>query len=218
MFECNRLKKVYRERVVLEIESLSLSQGETLALAGANGSGKTTLLRILAGNLKPTEGEVRTASPILYLPQRSYAFRGTVLDNVLLGANDQKEEALRLLEETELLPLKDKKASSLSGGELQRLAFCRLLVRPCKLLLLDEPTSACDAAGAKLLLAALERYREKHGCTVVLSTHTPVVATQAAKRLIILHNGRIEADGDPQTILQSPSSDWAKEFIAGWRI
>jgi ABC-type glutathione transport system ATPase component len=141
-----------------------------------------------------------------------------VLDNVLLGANDQKEEALRLLEETELLPLKDKKASSLSGGELQRLAFCRLLVRPCKLLLLDEPTSACDAAGARLLLAALERYREKHGCTVVLSTHTPVVATQAAKRLIILHNGRIEADGDPQTILQSPSSDWAKEFIAGWRI
>ena len=218
MFECNRLKKVYRERVVLEIESLSLAQGETLALAGANGSGKTTLLRILAGNLKPTEGEVRTASPILYLPQRSYAFRGTVLDNVLLGANDQKEEALRLLEETELLPLKDKKASSLSGGELQRLAFCRLLVRPCKLLLLDEPTSACDATGAKLLLAALERYREKHGCTVVLSTHTPVVATQAAKRLIILHNGRIEADGDPQTILQSPSSDWAKEFIAGWRI
>lgn len=218
MFECNRLKKVYRERVVLEIESLSLSQDETLALAGANGSGKTTLLRILAGNLKPTEGEVRTASPILYLPQRSYAFRGTVLDNVLLGANDQKEEALRLLEETELLPLKDKKASSLSGGELQRLAFCRLLVRPCKLLLLDEPTSACDAAGARLLLAALERYREKHGCTVVLSTHTPVVATQAAKRLIILHNGRIEADGDPQTILQSPSSDWAKEFIAGWRI
>ena len=247
MFECNRLKKVYRERVVLEIESLSLAQGETLALAGANGSGKTTLLRILAGNLKPTEGEVRTASPILYLPQRSYAFRGTVLDNVLLGANDQKEEALRLLEETELLPLKEKKASSLSGGELQRLAFCRLLVRPCKLLLLDEPTSACDAAGArlllaaleryrekhglldeptsacdaagaKLLLAALERYREKHGCTVVLSTHTPVVATQAAKRLIILHNGRIEADGDPQTILQSPSSDWAKEFIAGWRI
>ena len=218
MFECNRLKKVYRERVVLEIESLSLSQGETLALAGANGSGKTTLLSILAGNLKPTEGEVRTASPILYLPQRSYAFRGTVLDNVLLGANDQKEEALRLLEETELLPLKEKKASSLSGGELQRLAFCRLLVRPCKLLLLDEPTSACDAAGARLLLAALERYREKHGCTVVLSTHTPVVATQAAKRLIILHNGRVEADGDPQTILQSPSSDWAKEFIAGWRI
>lgn len=218
MFDVRELKKTYRERVVLEIESLSLAQGETLALAGANGSGKTTLLRILAGNLRPTAGAVQTASPILYLPQRSYAFRGTVLDNVLLGVKDKQEEALRLLEETALLPLKDKKASSLSGGELQKLAFCRLLVRPCRLLLLDEPTSACDAAGAKLLLAVLDRYREKHGCTVVLSTHTPVVATQAAQRLIILHNGRIEADGDPQTILRAPESDWAKEFIAGWRI
>ena len=130
MFEVRDLKKVYRERVVLSVESLSLSQGETLALAGSNGSGKTTLLRILAGNLRPTEGAVQTASPVLYLPQRCYAFRGTVFDNVLLGAKDKKEEALRLLEETELLPLRDKKAASLSGGELQKLAVCRLLVRP----------------------------------------------------------------------------------------
>ena len=129
-----------------------------------------------------------------------------------------KEEALRLLEETELLPLKDKKAASLSGGELQKLAVCRLLVRPCRLLLLDEPTSACDAAGTKLVLSLLSRYREETGCTVVLSTHTPAVATQAAERLVILNNGKIEADGDPQTVLRAPESDWAKEFIAGWRI
>ncbi len=218
MFEVRNLKKVYRERVVLEIEHLSLPQGETLALAGANGSGKTTLLRILAGNLKPTEGETRTAPPVLCLPQRCYAFRGTVLDNVLLGARDKKDEALALLEETELLALKDKKAASLSGGELQKLAACRLLVSPCKLLLLDEPTSACDAAGTKLVLSLLSRYREKTGCTVVLSTHTPAVATQAANRLVILNNGKIEADGDPQTVLRAPESDWAKEFIAGWRI
>ena len=218
MFEVHELKKIYRERVVLEIESLSLAQGETLALAGANGSGKTTLLRILAGQTRPSEGTVQTEAPILYLPQRAYAFRGTVLDNVLLGAKEKEADALRLLEETELLHLKDKKAASLSGGELQRLAFCRLLVRPCSLLLLDEPTSACDAAGAKLLLALLARYRAETGCTVVLSTHAPAVATQAAKRLIILNNGKIEADGDPQTVLRAPESDWAKEFIAGWRI
>ena len=218
MFEVHELKKIYRERVVLEIESLSLAQGETLALAGANGSGKTTLLRILAGQTRPSEGTVQTEAPILYLPQRAYAFRGTVLDNVLLGAKEKEADALRLLEETELLHLKDKKAASLSGGELQRLAFCRLLIRPCNLLLLDEPTSACDAAGAKLLLALLARYRAETGCTVVLSTHAPAVATQAAKRLIILNNGKIEADGDPQTVLRAPESDWAKEFIAGWRI
>ena len=218
MIDVKNLKKTYRARTVLDVESLHVEQGRTLALAGANGSGKTTLLRILAGSLKPTAGAVETASPALYLPQRTYAFRGTVLDNMLLGAKGKKEEALRLLEALELLPLRDKKASSLSGGELQRLAFCRLLVRPCKLLLLDEPTSACDAAGAKLLLELLEQYRRETGCTVILSTHTPVVALEAAERLLILNNGKPEADGDPKEILRAPGSDWAKEFVAGWKI
>ena len=218
MIDVRSLKKTYRARTDLDVEALRVEQGGTLALAGANGSGKTTLLRILAGNLKPTEGTVKTAAPVLYLPQRTYAFRGTVLDNMLLGAKGKKEEALQLLEELELAPLRDKKAASLSGGELQRLAFCRLLVRPCRLLLLDEPTSACDAAGAKLLLELLERYRQETGCTVILSTHTPVVALQAAERLLILNNGRPEADGDPKEILCAPDSDWAREFVAGWKI
>ncbi len=218
MIDVQGLKMTYRARTVLDLGFLHVEQGSTLALAGANGSGKTTLLRILSGGLKPTEGTVKTASPVLYLPQRTYAFRGTVLDNMLLGAKGKKEEALRLLEELELSHLRDKKAASLSGGELQRLAFCRLLVRPCKLLLLDEPTSACDAAGAKLLLELLERYRQQTGCTVILSTHTPAVAMQAAQRLLILNNGRPEADGAPKEILSSPGSDWAREFIAGWKI
>ena len=218
MIEVRGLKKTYRTRTVLDVEMLRVKQGETLALAGANGSGKTTLLRILAGDLKPTEGTVAAASPVLYLPQRSYAFRGTVLDNMLLGAKDKKEEALRLLEDADLASLQDKKAASLSGGELQRLSVCRLFVRPCRLLLLDEPTSACDAAGAKLLLELLERYRQKVGCTVILSTHNPATALQAANRLVILNNGKPEVDGDPKEILSSPKSDWAKQFIAGWRI
>ena len=218
MIEVSGLKKTYRTRTVLDVESLRVEQGETLSLAGANGSGKTTLLRILAGDLKPTEGTVAAASPVLYLPQRSYAFRGTVLDNMLLGAKDKKEEALRLLEDADLASLQDKKAASLSGGELQRLSVCRLFVRPCRLLLLDEPTSACDAAGAKLLLELLERYRQKVGCTVILSTHNPATALQAANRLVILNNGKPEVDGDPKEILSSPKSDWAKQFIAGWRI
>ena len=128
MIEVYDLKKTYRDRTVLDLPALSLRQGETLALAGANGSGKTTLLRLLAGTLKPTAGTVKTAAPVLYLPQKSYAFRGTVLQNVLLGINGQKRQALDLLEKLELQGLAEKKASSLSGGELQRLSLCRLVL------------------------------------------------------------------------------------------
>jgi len=218
MIEVHDLKKTYRDRTVLDLPELSMRQGETLALAGANGSGKTTLLRLLAGALKPTAGTVKTAAPMLFLPQKSYAFRGTVLQNVLLGINGQKQQALDLLEKLELLSLADKKASSLSGGELQRLALCRLLIRPCNLLLLDEPTSSCDPQSASLVLQALEDYRKETGCTLVLSTHTPRVALEAADRLLILRDGKAEADGAPQALLQSPGSDWLRAFVAGWRI
>ncbi len=218
MIEVHALTKTYRGRTVLDLSALSLRQGETLALAGANGSGKTTFLRLLAGTLKPTTGTVETAKPVLYLPQKSYAFRGTVLQNVLLGTQNKKQQALELLEKMELGSLADKKAASLSGGELQRLAFCRLLIRPCSLLLLDEPTSSCDPQSAALLLRALKDYREETGCTLVLSTHTPLVALEAAERLLILRDGKVEADGAPQTLLQSPGSDWLRAFVAGWRI
>lgn len=218
MIEVHALTKTYRGRTVLDLSALSLQQGETLALAGANGSGKTTFLRLLAGTLKPTTGTVETAKPVLYLPQKSYAFRGTVLQNVLLGTQNKKQQALELLEKMELGSLADKKAVSLSGGELQRLAFCRLLIRPCSLLLLDEPTSSCDPQSAALLLRALKDYREETGCTLVLSTHTPLVALEAAERLLILRDGKVEADGAPQTLLQSPGSDWLRAFVAGWRI
>ena len=218
MIEVHALTKTYRGRTVLDLSALSLRQGETLALAGANGSGKTTFLRLLAGTLKPTTGTVETAKPVLYLPQKSYAFRGTVLQNVLLGTQNKKQQAFELLGKMELGSLADKKAASLSGGELQRLAFCRLLIRPCSLLLLDEPTSSCDPQSVALLLRALKDYREETGCTLVLSTHTPLVALEAAERLLILRDGKAEADGAPQTLLQSPGSDWLRAFVAGWRI
>ena len=122
MIELSHVKKTYRDRTVLEIDTLTVPQGETLALVGPNGCGKTTLLRILAGRLKSTEGSVKAAAPVLYLPQKPYAFRGTVLHNILLGTHKKRGEALRLLEETDLLHLKDKKAPfdqqpfSLSSG------------------------------------------------------------------------------------------------------
>lgn len=216
MIKIKNLKKCYGERTVLDIPYLKIGNGETVAFAGANGSGKTTLLRIIAGMIKKTSGNIDVPEKILYMPQQSYAFKGNLIKNITLG-NAEKDKAKELLEKLELSHLTDKKAVSLSGGELQRLSLCRLLVRKCDLLLLDEPTSACDARGAELVIKAINDYKKENGCAVLMSTHSPVLAANAAERLIILNGGKIEADGEPKEVLMNPETEWAKSFIAGWK-
>ena len=217
MIEINNLKKRYGERTVLDIPSLSINDGETLALAGANGSGKTTLLKILGGTVNASEGSFSIPGSILYMPQNSYAFRGDSIRNILISGAD-RSKAFELLEKLELSHLADKKAKSLSGGELQRLSLCRVLSGKCDLLLLDEPTSACDANGAELVIKAIKDYQKSCGCTVIMSTHSPLLALNASDRLIILNSGKIEADGSPEETLANPGTQWAKSFIAGWKI
>lgn len=216
MVELHNIRKNYRERTVLDVPHLAVPDGETLALVGANGSGKTTLLRILAGTLRADAGTVCAPREVLYMPQKAYAFRGSVLDNVLIGTKGRQPQARELLGQLELDALADKKATSLSGGELQRLALCRLLIRPCALLLLDEPTASCDARCAVLVAEALKRYKAQTGCTVILSTHAPSFAVHVADRLVVLHDGRIQADGAPEETLRALQSDWADHFTAGW--
>ena len=217
MIEINNLKKRYGERTVLDIPSLNINDGATLAHAGANGSGKTTLLKILGGTVKASEGSFSIPGSILYMPQNSYAFRGDLIRNILISGAD-RSKAFELLEKLELSHLADKKAKSLSGGELQRLSLCRVLSGKCDLLLLDEPTSACDANGAELVIKAIKDYQKSCGCTVIMSTHSPLLALNASDRLIILNSGKIEADGSPEETLANPGTQWAKSFIAGWKI
>lgn len=212
MIELKEIQKSYRERIVLNVPYLAAADGETLALVGANGSGKTTLLRILAGTLRADRGTITAPRAVLYMPQKPYAFRGTVLGNILIGTKDRQAQARELLEQMELDALADKQAASLSGGELQRVALCRLLIRPCALLLLDEPTASCDMRGALLVADALKRYKAQTGCTVMLSTHTPAFAARTADRLIVLHEGRIQADGAPEATLRALRLDAADPF------
>lgn len=206
MIEIKGLKKIYGERTVLDIDSLTVKDGEVLALAGANGSGKTTLLKILAGLIKPDEGSLTVPGRVLFMPQQSYAFRGSLERNILIGLKDGNAD--ELLKKTGLLHLKGKKASSLSGGELQRLAFCRVIAREADLLLLDEPASSCDGEGTGLILSALEEYRKKTGCSVIMSTHSPETALKAADTLMILDSGKPAAMGPPDELLSKKETIW----------
>ncbi len=222
MIEITNLLKKYGDRTVLEIDSLTVADGETAAIIGPNGSGKSTLLKILGGIIKQSGGVISKPESILYLPQQSTPFDKTVIKNILFGAKGDREAAREkadaLISELRLTGLRDKKAGTLSGGELQKTALCRLLINNCELLLLDEPTAAADIEGAELIRKAIIKYKEKTGCTLIMTTHSPAEAKAMADRIIMLHDGRIIEDGSPEKLLESPSTEWGKKFISQWKL
>lgn len=219
MVEIRSLKKSYGERTVLSIESLHIKKGETVALTGPNGSGKSTLLKLLAGVTAPGEGEFSYEGKMLYLPQSSIAFNMSVMKNLTYSMEKPDEKLCeKVLEELKLTHLKNKNAKSLSGGERQRLAFGRILVNRCDLLLLDEPTSAVDIEGAQIIEKALKKYRKDTGCTVIIATHSPVQAKKIADRIIMLGNGLVQEDLSARDIMINPVSEWGRKFIESWKL
>ena len=129
--------KTYGGRTVLDMPETELEHGASYAVIGANGSGKSTLARILAG-VEKTDGGKTVISGITvgYMPQKSYAFRMTVMRNLLVGANDE-ERARYLMRKLGIEHLASEPAHKLSGGETARMALARLLMRDRQLLIVD---------------------------------------------------------------------------------
>ncbi|MEN8149100.1 MAG: ATP-binding cassette domain-containing protein [Planctomycetota bacterium] len=154
----------FRDVHALSLPSLDLAPGERLGILGRNGSGKSTLLRILAGLLRPTAGTVEGLPPpgrAVLLHQRPWLFRGSARDNVayplrIRGA--ARSEADEWLARLGAAHLADRRAADLSGGERRRVAIARALAARPELLLLDEPGSALDDAGASSLAAVLSEF------------------------------------------------------------
>jgi ABC-type Mn2+/Zn2+ transport system ATPase subunit len=178
MIELIDIRKQYVSRMILDIHHLSFAEGKRYALIGVNGSGKTTLLRLIAGTLRPDSGEIRNLphDSIGYMPQAPYAFSFSVQKNVemaLSNCPDPTGQAAKALQAVGMSSLAHAHGNRLSGGETQRMAFARMIARPRKLLLLDEPTSATDIRGTDQIEKLLLEYAAETGCTVILSTHSP---------------------------------------------
>lgn len=221
------IKKIYGGREVLNIERFEFKTGMRYALLGANGAGKSTLLRILAGLLMPDEGKMENSiclekQDAAYLPQKPYNFALKVEKSILLGASKAEREDTKHIEKVlELVGMKGfekQREDKLSGGEAQRIALARILIRPRKLLLLDEPSSATDIAGMKLIENAITDFCKQTGSTLIFSSHSPAQAVHLADTAIFLHRGNIEEFGDAKKVVTEPSGENAKAFLSTWLI
>jgi ABC-type multidrug transport system ATPase subunit len=225
MIELSGIKKRYGVHLALNIPQLTFLPGERYALIGPNGSGKTTLLRILAGTLKPDEGKVRFSGldrgEIGYMPQKPYAFDLSVAKNVMLslgGGNDARKNATAALERVGLANLAKARGSRLSGGETQRMALARLLAKPHKLLLLDEPTASADISASDMAEHALMEYAAETGCTLIFSSHAPSQALRLGTRAVALDGGQICEYGEAEDVLKNPKSECTKFFLSHWKL
>ena len=230
--EIKGLTRVYGERTVLDIESLSLESGRRYALIGPNGSGKSTLLRIMAGTLEVSDGFIDVSGDVArddvvvgYMPQSSYVFDFSVRKNVAmalegsgLSKDEQEKRVEEALREVGMHELAEARGSGLSGGEAQRVALARILVRDLDVVLLDEPTASMDVEGTMQVEEALAQYCERTGCLLVVATHAPSQARRIADEAIMLSDGHIAEFDEVARVLENPQSEEGRSFLSYWSV
>ena len=180
MIRARKLGKRFGEKRVLRGIDFDLGRGGFAVVTGPNGCGKTTLLCICAGLAVPTEGTIELAAPraaVGYLAHDPLVYRElTALENLelygcLYRVPERRERIGMLLERFGLWEARHERVASYSRGMTQRLALCRVLLHVPELLVLDEPYSALDTAGAELLDAQLAELQGER--TFLVSTHDP---------------------------------------------
>lgn len=185
---------------VLRGTDVTLHQGELLCLLGGNGAGKTTLMQALAGFRKPYRGKVKLAKGqrLCMLPQnaRSLFVADTVEKELLDSAEQDKAKSMQMAEKLELTPLLTRHPYDLSGGEIQRLAVGKLLLREATVLLLDEPTKGLDAY-AKAELAQLLLTLCREGASILVVTHDVEFAARYATGCALMFDGLLLSEGEP---------------------
>jgi len=206
--EIRNVAKRFGEKQVLADTSLSIQEGEFIAIVGRSGCGKSTLLRLIAGLEQATGGSlarggrqidgIGSDTRFMFQDARLLPWK-SVLDNVRLGAlksgpADAGQQAYEALKLVGLEDRADEWPSVLSGGQRQRVSLARALVGAPRLLLFDEPLGALDALTRIEMQQLIERLWVQRGFTAVLVTHDVGEAVALADRVILIEEGRIAMD------------------------
>lgn len=231
MLQIKDLVKRYGKQIALDGISLNVKRGETIVIMGPSGCGKSTAIRCINRLTEPDSGDiVINSESVLGLNQkellqlrRSIGFvfqqfnlidRMSVLDNVMfhlvLGGipRDQAvESAKKALIKVGLESHVQKKPSTLSGGEQQRVGIARALASNPELILWDEPTASLDPILVGEVLEVMEELVRTTNTTSVIVTHEVSFALKVAHRIVLMDHGKIVETGEPQTVFENPKSE-----------
>lgn len=217
MIYFNNVTKKYRDNVSLEDVSLSITQGEFVAIVGHSGAGKTTLTKLILAEELPTDGTVffestdihrlsnkdltnfRRRVGVVFQDFRLLSNK-TVYENIAFAMEaiekDENEIAQDVPHVLELVDLTSRASHfphQLSGGEKQRLAIARAIITQPDLIIADEPTGNLDPINTNEVVNLLKKINDL-GTTIILTTHNKSVLDQIKKRVITLENGRVIRD------------------------
>ena len=241
MIEVSNLSKRFGELRVFDGVNFSVEQGETVAIIGPSGAGKSTMLRCLINLEKADEGTVFIKDEPLvkdgkYGKDRQSrqicASMGMVFQNfnlfphmsvlgnliaspVTVSKQDKTQAKVRAMKLLDMVGLADKaeaKPSELSGGQAQRVAIARSLMRDPEVLLFDEPTSALDPQLTAEVLSVMRKLHEQR-MTMVIVTHEMGFAREVADKILFMADGGVLACGTPEEIFDRPTDVRIKEFI-----
>jgi multiple sugar transport system ATP-binding protein len=233
-FELQHITKRFPTVTALEDVSFSFENGEFFVLLGPTGAGKTTTLRIIAGLEKQDSGSILLDGHKLdaYTPaERDVAFvfqqyslypTMTVYDNLAFPLRSPmrktpEDEIRKKVEATaeklRITQLLKRKTAQLSGGEMQRVAIGRAIVREPRLFLMDEPLSNLDAKLRESLRVELKHLQKTQGSTTLFVTHDQIEALTMADRIAGLNEGRVVQQGTPDDIYDAPSTTFVAQLV-----
>lgn len=226
------LRKQFADFVAVQDSSFTVANGEFFVMLGPSGCGKTTTLRMIAGLELPTSGKILLdADDVTFrrAAERDIAFvfqlfalypHMNVRKNIGFPLKTQRtpraeirrrvEETARLLRIDHIL---DRPVSGLAGGDRQRVALGRAIVRRPKVFLMDEPLGALDSEFRDLMVRELRELHNRIGATTVYVTHDQLEAMAMADKIAVMNRGLIEQFAAPQEIYDRPASMFVADFI-----